>query len=110
MEDYKINIEQGKKLVLSLEGHDDIEISLDSQIVIDAYVVRFSETTINGEAAFTKTTRVNGIEDFMQVEKSKLSENDEIRSIEMDTDYLFMSVINENEPSSKPYYFKLPVL
>ena len=109
MEDYKINIEQGKKLVLSLEGHDDIEVALDSQNVIDAYVVRFSETTINGEPSFMKTTRINGLEDVFQVEKSKLSENDEIRSIELDKDYLFMSVAKENEEASHPYYIKLPV-
>ena len=108
MEDYKINIEQGKKLILSLEGHDDIEVALDGQNVIDAYVVRFSETSINREAGFMKTTRVNGLEDVFQVKKSKLSENDEIRSIELDNDYLFMSVAKENEEISKPYYFKLP--
>lgn len=107
MKDYRINI-TNEKLVVSCESMDDIEIMLADNNVADAYVVQFVETKVSGEPGYMKTTRKNGIEDFISVEKSKLRPDDMITTLEMGKDYLFMAVYKDEDEVTTPYYIKLP--
>lgn len=107
MKDYKINISD-EYLVVSCPDMDDIEIALDGNKVADAYVVQFLETQIGDEPGYMKTTRKNGIEDFISVEKSRLRPDDMITTLEMGKDYLFMAVYKDEDEVTTPYYIKLP--
>lgn len=108
MENYQIIIKQSESLTLKHPNMDDIEISLGGSEVVDSYIVSFEEKTIEGEPGYMKTTCLNGIKDIVMIKKSQLSKDDKISEMEMNTNYLFMTVLkNKDDKSTTPYYIKL---
>ena len=108
---YTIDMSVEGKIIVHRAGADDIEINVpDDMTVSQPYVVNFSflkenEGSMTGK--YVMYSDINGAGSEVIVDPKDIGENDRIKDIRMDTDYLFFMYGPKDGEDASPIYVQL---